>query len=412
MRLPVAAIYRSTLINYNEVYIRTDAEALRRYRGVYVGVRQLREVELPQERTIALRESFRSIDAVLDPVVTRVGWRLERLRPLSRLGQSLSPGALIGRARQYAFQVHGYSPTLYSKLRALDPTVLHAYTGVSGAHALPLARKLRIPLIVTFNGYDSTAKDEDMWRQPQYGRVFLRRRESMMREVQQIITVAEFIRRQLVERGWPSEKMVVVHSGIDTYLIQAMHDVQQQVPDAELVIAGAGALMSPLEAQARELGVRARFVGRATPEEIRGWLARARVYCMPSVAAASGDSEGLPTAMLEAMACGLPVVASTSAGIPEAVIDGETGFLIQERDAATLGSRLAELLRDPALCDRMGRASRQKIKTEFDLQTQSSRLEDLYDDARASFRGQRAEIFKEARDDRRFADWRSGRHLH
>jgi glycosyltransferase involved in cell wall biosynthesis len=443
MRLPVAAIYRSTLINYNEVYIRTDAEALRRYRGVYVGVRQLREVELPQERTIALRESFRSIDAVLDPVVTRVGWRLERLRPLSRLGQSLSPGALIGRARQYAFQVHGYSPTLYSKLRALDPTVLHAYTGVSGAHALPLARKLRIPLIVTFNGYDSTAKDEDMWRQPQYGRVFLRRRESMMREVQQIITVAEFIRRQLVERGWPSEKMVVVHSGIDTelftpegkpspgerppmvffagrliekkgvtYLIQAMHDVQQQVPDAELVIAGAGALMSPLEAQARELGVRARFVGRATPEEIRGWLARARVYCMPSVAAASGDSEGLPTAMLEAMACGLPVVASTSAGIPEAVIDGETGFLIQERDAATLGSRLAELLRDPALCDRMGRASRQKIKTEFDLQTQSSRLEDLYDDARASFRGQRAEIFKEARDERRFADWRSGRHLH
>jgi glycosyltransferase involved in cell wall biosynthesis len=413
---PVVAIYRTALMNYNEVYIRTDAEALQRYRSVYVGVRRLGEVDLPNERTIALRETFRSVDHILDPVVTRVGWRLERAKPFARVGRWLSEGSLVGRARQYAFQVHGYSPTLYRKLRALDTTVLHAYTGVSGAHALPLARKLRIPLVVTFNGYDSTATDDDMRKQPQAGRIFLRRRESMMREVQQIIAVAEFIRRRLVERGWPPEKMTVVHSGIDTelfttdgapppatrapivffagrliekkgvtYLLQAMHDVQRRVPDAELVIAGAGALMSPLQAQAADLGVRARFLGRATPAEIREWLARARVYCMPSVTAATGDSEGVPTAMLEAMSCGLPVVASTSAGIPEAVIDGETGFLVAERDAETLGARLAELLSNPIRCETMGAAARDTIRKRFNLQTQAAKIESIYDRARIGY---------------------------
>jgi len=413
---PLVAVYRGALMHYNEVYVRTEVESLSRYRSFYVGVRRVGEVQLPPERTLTLREQYTPIDRLLDPIVTRIGWRMEATGGLTTLGHSLALGSVVGRASQYAFQVHGVSPTLVRKLRALEPAVLHAYTGVSGAHALPLARRLHIPLVVTFNGYDSTATDEEMQQDVQYGRVFLHRRDAMKREVQLIITVSDFLRRKLVERGWPPEKITVLHSGIDTdlftpkgaaplaarapivffagrliekkgaaYLLLAMREVQNRIPNAELVIAGAGPLMAALQNQASELGLRVHFIGRATPEAIRACMTQAQVYCMPSVTASTGDSEGLPNALIEAMGAGLPVVASTSAGIPEAVIDGNTGFLVPERDVAALAARLIALLQDASLCEKMGAASRQRILTQFNVRTQVAQLEDLYDNVRHGY---------------------------
>jgi glycosyltransferase involved in cell wall biosynthesis len=417
---PVVAVYREMLMNYNEVYLRTEVEGLRRYRGVFVGSHRVRELDLPEDRTVTLREHYGAIDRVLDPLVTRIGNRMEAFGPLSKVGRVLARGSIVGRVSEYAFQVHGVSPALVRELRARRPVVLHAFTGVSGAQALPLARKLGIPLIVTFGGYEATATDEGIRRSRPRGPVFLRRREAMRRKVQLVITVSEFLRRQAVERGWPQGKIVVQYRGIDTerftpegasplsarapivfcagrlidvkgtaYLLQAMREVQAHVPGAALVVAGAGELRRALERKARDLGIRVRFLGQANPETMRACYAEAQVYCMPSITTATGQQEGLSNALLEAMAAGLPVVASASGGIPEAV--GDTGFLVPERDVGALATALLAVLSNSALRESMGAAARRRITTHFELSKQSSQLEDLYDRARREYAAAGAE---------------------
>ena len=87
--------------------------------------------------------------------------------------------------------------------------------------------------------------------------------------------------------------------------------------------------------------MRVRFLGDLGAAEVREWMRRAALLAAPSVTAADGDAEGLPTVIVEAAASGLPVVATRHSGIPEAVGDGETGFLVPERDAETLAARMA-----------------------------------------------------------------------
>jgi colanic acid/amylovoran biosynthesis glycosyltransferase len=216
----------------------------------------------------------------------------------------------------------------------------------------------------------------------------------------------------MLERGWPEEKIVVHYIGVDTaffrpdpavtrdpvvlfvgrliekkgatHLITAMRDVQARVPEAELVLIGHGSRRAQLERQASESGVRARFLGELPPEEVRGWMKRAQVLCAPSVTASNGDSEGLPTVIVEAQAMGLPVVASISAGIPEIVADGVTGFLGREGDVTALTAQLLTVLDDSALRERMGGAGRARVLAHFDLHRQTARLEALYDAARQS----------------------------
>jgi glycosyltransferase involved in cell wall biosynthesis len=100
------------------------------------------------------------------------------------------------------------------------------------------------------------------------------------------------------------------------------------------------------------------------------------------VTAASGDAEGLPNVVVEAAASGLPVVASDHGGIAEAVIDGQTGFLVPEHDTALLGRRMAELLSSPGLRTAIGKAGRSLAEERFDAARQMRLLEHRYDEAR------------------------------
>ena len=100
----------------------------------------------------------------------------------------------------------------------------------------------------------------------------------------------------------------------------------------------------------------------------------ASVVVLPCVVAADGNVDALPTVLLEAMACGLPVVSTALSGIPEIVADGETGYLVPPGDPAALAAAMRRLLEDYALAERLGRAGRERARDLFDLRTNVTRL--------------------------------------
>lgn len=144
-------------------------------------------------------------------------------------------------------------------------------------------------------------------------------------------------------------------------LLEAFALLRREHPEATLVLAGDGEQRPALETRARELGLAdaVRFVGAQPRSAMPGWYASADVFCLPSI------YEGFPLAILEAMAAGLPVVATAVAGVPEAVADGVTGRIVAPEDAAALARALLELVADPATARRMGEAGRRRVEEEF-----------------------------------------------
>jgi glycosyltransferase involved in cell wall biosynthesis len=141
-------------------------------------------------------------------------------------------------------------------------------------------------------------------------------------------------------------------------------------------ILGAGPLRADLEARVRALGVadRVRFEGAVSRAEVARTLAGATLFALPCTVVGAGCHDGLPVAILEAMAAGLPVVATPVGGIPEAIVSGKNGKLVQSEDSQALQVALAELLDDHALRARLGAAARQTVLERFRLRDSAARL--------------------------------------
>lgn len=168
-----------------------------------------------------------------------------------------------------------------------------------------------------------------------------------------------------VER--PEGRPVVLFAGrlrtrkATAVLLEALPLLRREHPEAVLVVAGDGEQRSALERRVRELGLHeaVRFVGARPRSEMPGWYAAADLFCLPSL------YEGFPLAILEAMAAGLPVVATAVAGVPEAVVDGVTGRVVPPEDAASLARALSELAADPEAARRLGEAGRKRVEEEL-----------------------------------------------
>ena len=130
----------------------------------------------------------------------------------------------------------------------------------------------------------------------------------------------------------------------------------------------------PLLAEAKalveqlDLGERILFLGVRSQVEVAGLMRQARVFVQHSLVAWDGDSEGNPVAVMEAQLSGLPVVATRHAGIPEVVIDGQTGLLVEEGDVKGMAAAIERLLQDPALSAQLGDAGRCHVEEGFTLQ--------------------------------------------
>ena len=140
-------------------------------------------------------------------------------------------------------------------------------------------------------------------------------------------------------------------------LVEAFARLQDRHPTARLIVAGDGEQRPALEAQATALGLDAksiRFLGAIPRPDMVRWYRRADIFCLPSI------YEGFPLAILEAMAVGLPVVTTTASGMPEAVVDGESGLLVPPEDVDALSQALHHLLGDVDARRAMGQAAQHR----------------------------------------------------
>jgi glycosyltransferase involved in cell wall biosynthesis len=298
----------------------------------------------------------------------------------------------LGAVRRALFKQGGVVPDM-DVLRALDSRIVHAQFGRGGALALPIARALGVPLVVTFHGGDATKTTH--YRGRLLPTIYQRRLKALQEHAAAFVCVSGFIRDVLRERGFPPDKLVVLHNGVEIgpevvtadrpYLLFAGRLVAKKgfahlLEAHRLIGSGAPELVVIGDGPDRPLGQDRpglRFLGWQDNAVVRRWMRGALAVCVPSVTAASGDSEGLPTVAIEAMAEGTPVIGTRHAGIVEAVTDGVTGLLVPQADPHALAAAIAFLRDNPDRRTAMGHAARARAITDFDAVTQSRRLEDL-----------------------------------
>jgi colanic acid/amylovoran biosynthesis glycosyltransferase len=116
------------------------------------------------------------------------------------------------------------------------------------------------------------------------------------------------------------------------------------------------------------------FHGARDHRFVLGLMSESDCLVAPSVTASDGDQEGIPVVLMEAMGCGLPVVATKHSGIPELVVDGESGLLVEERNAEELANRIERLMLDPDLARALGAAGRRRVAEYFDAEQQNRAL--------------------------------------
>jgi len=367
------AIFRHNLFRVSEPFIALQAQHLRRYRPLYLGRWRFGQ---PPGGT----ESLALQDLARWRAVPCIGWQMitRDPRPYQRL------------------------------LKRHRPSLIHAHFGIEGVYALPLAKRLKVPLVTTFHGFDATLATRALLCSPAWANYPLWRHK-LAREGDLFICASAFIRERVLAMGFPEARTRTHYIGVDCrtirprelseetplilhvarlvevkgteYLLRAFAALARRYDGVKLLIIGDGPLRRSLQALATSLGVqdRVRLLGALRHEEVLSWMRKAAMLVLPGIRTATGRIEGLGMALLEAAATGVPAIGSRVGGIPECIVDGRTGFLVPERDEGALAGRMGELLDDPAMRHRMGAEGRALVERRFDIHGQTEALESLYD---------------------------------
>jgi colanic acid/amylovoran biosynthesis glycosyltransferase len=197
------------------------------------------------------------------------------------------------------------------------------------------------------------------------------------------IDLAEFVRG--VPQAEPRVVMVgrfIEKKGFE-YGVRAFARARELGAPGQLIVVGGGEREGKLRALVAELGMAdaVQFAGVLSSREVARVLSGSDVLMAPSVVSMDGNRESGVIALKEGSASGLAVLGTYHGGIPEIIDDGVTGYLVPERDVASLADRLHRVLTDRALCERLGVAGRAKMEREYDLTRQVGVLESFYDEA-------------------------------
>lgn len=284
--------------------------------------------------------------------------------------------------------------------------LMHVYFGHTGVHLLPFIKEWNRPSVVSFHGMDIQPRPH----QAGY--------DDMMRELLQVVPLVLARSRSLFDAlenwGCPREKLRLNRTGIplDAFpfvereapvngawqfvqacrliakkglktALQAFANFHGFNPNARFVIAGDGPMKEQLHEMIRELGMQQAV-------ELRGFLdqaalnklyAESHVFVHPSEMTSDKNQEGVPNSMLEAMATGLPVIATHHGGIPEAVTHGTHGLLVPERDNDAVFQAMFRCIEHPEHLLEMGKAAADEVRAEFSQDRAIEKLEEIYDEA-------------------------------
>jgi len=301
----------------------------------------------------------------------------------------LSPRGILDIAIEYGMRDRRLAGIqareLARRLRGSNVTAILANFGPTGVALMPVAAKLGLPLVVHFHGYDAHTRAVLESHRSSYA--------ELARHAAAVVVVSHHMREQLISLGFPDHKLHLVRYGVDEsrfrershlpespvffaagrfvdkkapYLtLLAFKKTRDALPEARLILAGAGDLLETTRNLTSALGLNdaVDFPGILTPDEIARHMRQATAFVQHSITPrhgpAEGDSEGTPVAILEAMMTGLPVISTRHAGIPEVIRDGQTGFLVEERDVHAMANAMIRLASDPQLNANMGAQARQ-----------------------------------------------------
>jgi len=364
------AIFRKRLLSYSETFIADQGKLLPGYKPVFCGYQKDSSgFDLLAGSTRILLSEYSKVTSLSKLLFRR--------------------GFSAGNAWIKAIGMH-------------TPALVHAHFFSDGLDAAILSEKLDLPLVTTVHGHDITKYENAVSQNPVNRRFF--------EKVDRVIAVSDFIARQALARGCPEHKLIQHYIGIDldkftqsrreterpsllfvgrlvekkgcTYLLQALEQLQTRYPDLDLTIIGEGELKASLQQEVAARHLNVEFIGSASAAEIREQLARCWLFAAPSITAANGDAEGLGMVFLEAQALQTPVVSFRSGGLVEAVEEGTTALLCEEKDVAGLAENIASLLDNSTLRHNMGVEGRKRVEKHFDIRKQCAELELIYDELR------------------------------
>jgi colanic acid/amylovoran biosynthesis glycosyltransferase len=294
----------------------------------------------------------------------------------------------------------------YEELRFLDtliestqPQVILCHFGHTALRMLNVAKRRDIPIVAHFHGHDLSESLGNRWY-----------RWSLQRALHQfaaIVVVGSHQRNWLLEQGVPSHRIHLIPCGVPTndFLpderkgssgplktvavsrlvpwkgleenIRALRLLRAKGVDVEFHIIGDGFQRIYLESLAVELGIQkyVMFHGVKNGKEVKDFLQECHVFVQHSMTDRTGWSEGFGVSIAEASSMELPVVTTANGGIPDQVLEGETGFMVQEGDIEGIAEALERLAKDTQLRVEMGRAARRRMQENFEVVDQASKLE-------------------------------------
>ncbi|MFN0128864.1 MAG: glycosyltransferase [Verrucomicrobiales bacterium] len=295
---------------------------------------------------------------------------------------------------------------LPDQLAVHRPALVHVYYGHKAVKYLDMLVKWGGPFVVSFHGVDVVkfvdrpGYVDELRRVFAEARIVLARSQSLLDRLRDLGCPGEKLRLnrtpipldaiEFCERQPPSDGewrllqacRLIPKKGLYTTL-KALPAVIAKFPRVRFVLCGTGPEEARFAAKVESLGLRDHVI-------MRGWVSQAdllrefqaaHIFLHPSELTASGDQEGVPNSMLEAMAAGLPVVATRHGGIPEAVTDGEDGQLVAEKDAEALAEALGSMMANPERLARFSRQAAASVRSRFGAESAVAALEDCYAEA-------------------------------
>ncbi len=302
--------------------------------------------------------------------------------------------AILSRAQEDFFE---------NIIRKNDIRLMHAHYGPSGLEIVPLAKRMKIPLLVSFHGYDVSVMLKNKKYVRQLAEIF---------DYGQFIAVSEYMAGKLIKAGAERSKISVIYYGVPventfvlrkavrdkiknnveikflqvsgfaekkghSYTLRAFAEFLKYYQNCKLILGGHGSFFDSVKKLTEELKIKNNvvFLGAVKPENVYEVMKDADVFLHHSVTARSGDEEGIPNVIMEAMSSGLPVISTYHSGIPELIEDGVNGYLVEEKNIPMYVEKMKEATESGGdLCMN----ARAKIVDAFNLEKQNKKIVELY----------------------------------